>query len=260
MPALGEELAEPEVLVVLEHHPGGAVEADAALREPRVQPSLPATRAQEILDGGDRLAVVGHVHAGQRVGLALRQRLHEGAVLAEEGSPVASAVGDDVADRPTHDGVTLSLGRRGPRLPTRASRGNGPRSPPRAAPWRRRCPPPAARGSSAARRTTAASPPASRPGAVGGSPRRSSRRRSPRPRAPARPARRGSARHTETRSRTRRRRRASALLIGLAGYRGARPPLPPPKRRRRRAAAASWRRAVGVGGVARRPRDTSWPR
>ena len=143
--------------------------------------SQPSQRplSQEVLHRRDRLAVVGHVHPGQRLRRTLGQWLHEGAVLAEERGPVPCPLGDDVANRPAHDGVPPRVGFDERPLPTRASRGSGPRSPPRAALPRRRCPPHGARGSSAARRTRAASRRASLPAVVGASPRPWSRRRSP---------------------------------------------------------------------------------
>ncbi len=179
------------------------------------------------------------------VRLAFWQRLHEGAVLAEERRPVADAVGGDVADRPADDARARVRVRQLPPPPTRASRGSGPRSPRRAVPAPRRRPRRAAPGSSAARRTRAASRPASlsarrrrvsssvesatitsAPGARSAS----ASRQCPTYGKPFTDA-------TTTES--------FGSLIGLAGYPDAPLPHPPPRRCRTPAAAASPRQASG---------------
>jgi len=74
-----------------------------------MEPGLPLALTQEIVDRGDRAAIVGDVHSEELAHGTLRARLHVRAVLEEESCPVAEPVGRAVSDRTADDGPACTV-------------------------------------------------------------------------------------------------------------------------------------------------------
>src|SRR2546427_8334393 len=64
---------------------------------------LPTSFAEQIFDRCKRVAVVRDVHPREVVHLAGGNRLHDAAVLAEEGRPVSRSGGLDISDTSAYD-------------------------------------------------------------------------------------------------------------------------------------------------------------